>query len=177
MRVVHHAQDDSVFIGHEYLVKGVPGRLLMWMLDAYQDAGRLDFTNREIRADAALRLPELKDNLETRLLLLQRRFEEKRAPVRLQRPARGRPSGAGGWSTASPAGPRASCTSATTPGTSTPSPRTSWRPAARDLSWKVGRARFGSSAAVERSAPASAALGGKRTSPSAQVASGIPEWV
>ncbi len=90
MRVVHHAQDESVFIGHEYLVKGVPGRLLMWMLDAYQDAGRLDFTNREIRADAALRLPELKDNLETRLLLLQRRLEEKRAPVRLQRPARGR---------------------------------------------------------------------------------------
>jgi adenylate cyclase len=90
VRVVHHAQDDSVFIGHEYLVKGVPGRLLMWMLDAYQDAGRLDFTNREIRADAALRLPELKDNLETRLLLLQRRLEEKRAPVRLQRPARGR---------------------------------------------------------------------------------------
>jgi signal transduction protein with GAF and PtsI domain len=90
VRVVHHGQDDSVFIGHEYLVKGVPGRLLMWMLDAYQDAGRVDFTNREIRADAALRLPELKDNLETRLLLLQRRLEEKRAPVRLQRPARGR---------------------------------------------------------------------------------------
>jgi hypothetical protein len=79
-----------VFIAHEYPVKGVPGRLLIWMLDAYRDAGRLDFTNREIRADAALRLPELKDNLETRLLLLQRRLEEKRAPVRLLRPARGR---------------------------------------------------------------------------------------
>ncbi|MFC7541232.1 hypothetical protein ACFQU2_19650 [Siccirubricoccus deserti] len=79
-----------MFIEHEYLVKGVAGRLLMWMLGAYQAAGRLDFTNREIRADGALRLPELKDNLETRLLLLQRRLEEKRAPVRLLRPARGR---------------------------------------------------------------------------------------
>ncbi|MFC0385725.1 GAF domain-containing protein [Muricoccus vinaceus] len=90
VQVVHHAGDDSVFIGHEYLVKGVAGRLLMWMLDAYQAAGRRDFTNREIRADGGLRLPELKDNLETRLLLLQRRLEEKRAPVRLLRPARGR---------------------------------------------------------------------------------------
>jgi adenylate cyclase len=90
IQVMHHTQDDSVFIDHEYLVKGVPGRLLMWMLDAYQEDGRLDFTNREIRADDTLRLPELKDNLETRLLLLQRRLEEKRAPVRLLRPARGR---------------------------------------------------------------------------------------
>jgi adenylate cyclase len=90
VQVVHHAQDDSVFIEHEYLVKGVAGRLLMWMLHAYQAGGRVDFTNREIRAEGALRLPELKDNLETRLLLLQRRLEEKRAPVRLLRPARGR---------------------------------------------------------------------------------------
>ena len=90
VQVAHHAHDDSVFIGHEYVVKGVAGRLLMWMLDAYRAAGRTEFTNREIRADGALRLPELKDNLETRLLLLQRRLEEKRAPVRLVRPGRGR---------------------------------------------------------------------------------------
>ncbi|MCW8088182.1 GAF domain-containing protein [Sabulicella glaciei] len=89
-QVVHHAQDDSVFIDHQYLVKGVPGRLLMWMLDAHSASGRIDFTNREIRADAGMRLPELKDNLETRLLLLQRRLEDKRAPLRLHRPARGR---------------------------------------------------------------------------------------
>ncbi|WP_207540874.1 GAF domain-containing protein [Sabulicella rubraurantiaca] len=90
VQVVHHAQDDSVFIDHEYLVKGVPGRLLMWMLDAYSTSGRIDFTNREIRADAGMRLPELKDNLETRLLLLQRRLEDKQAPIRLHRPGRGR---------------------------------------------------------------------------------------
>ncbi|MCO6419555.1 hypothetical protein JYK14_25815 [Siccirubricoccus sp. KC 17139] len=38
--VAHHAQDDSVFIEREYLVKGVPGRLPMWMLGAHQAAGR-----------------------------------------------------------------------------------------------------------------------------------------
>lgn len=89
IRIVHHAQDDSVFIDHAYLVKGVPGRLLMWMLDAHLSNMRTDFTNREIRADTALRLPDIKDNLETRLLLLQRRLEEKRAPIRLLRPGRG----------------------------------------------------------------------------------------
>ncbi|MES2713512.1 MAG: GAF domain-containing protein [Pseudomonadota bacterium] len=89
-RVAHHAHDDSVFIGHEYLIKGVPGRLLMHMLDAFLDAGQVDFSNREIRAEDALRLPGLKDNLETRLLLLRRRLEEKNAPIRLSHPSRGR---------------------------------------------------------------------------------------
>lgn len=88
--VGHHAYDDSVFIDNEYLIKGVPGRLLMHMLEVFLQTGRSDFTNREIRAEEALRLPELKDNLETRLLLLRRRLEEKRAPIRLLRPARGR---------------------------------------------------------------------------------------
>lgn len=36
-----------------------------------------------------MRLPDMKDNLETRLLLSQRRVKERGAPVRLERPARG----------------------------------------------------------------------------------------
>jgi adenylate cyclase len=88
--VIYHAYDDSVFIDHEYVIKGVPGRLLWHFLKIYSDEGRQDFTNREIRLDPALRLPEVKDNLETRLLLLRRRLEEKPFPVRILRPARGR---------------------------------------------------------------------------------------
>lgn len=88
-RVRYFAHDDSLFIDDAYLIKGVPGRLLFHFLQAYVDGGRQDFTNREIRLESALRLPDLKDNLETRLILLRRRLDEKAAPVRLGRPGRG----------------------------------------------------------------------------------------
>ncbi|SJZ94781.1 pyridoxamine 5'-phosphate oxidase family protein [Consotaella salsifontis] len=88
-RVDHHAFDDSVFIDGSYVIKGVAGRLLVHMLDAYVSDGRTDFTNREIRLSRDLKLPEFKDNLETRLLLLQRRLDERSLPVRLLRQGRG----------------------------------------------------------------------------------------
>lgn len=89
-QVRYYPHDDSLFIDGDYLIKGVPGRLLFHCLKALVETGRREFTNREIRMDPALRLPDLKDNLETRLILLRRRLDEKSAPVRLSRPARGR---------------------------------------------------------------------------------------
>ncbi|HZH08610.1 MAG TPA: GAF domain-containing protein [Lautropia sp.] len=89
-RVAHHAYDDSVFIGNEYVIKGVSGRLLMFMLEIYLREGRRDFTNRELRLAASLRLPDIKDNLESRLLLLRRRLADKGFPIRLVRTGRGR---------------------------------------------------------------------------------------
>lgn len=89
-RVSYHPSDDSVFIDNDYLIKGVAGRLLMFMLDVRQREGRDEFTNREIRLSAAVRLPDVKDNLDTRLILLRRRLEEKNMPIRLVRIGRGR---------------------------------------------------------------------------------------
>jgi adenylate cyclase len=88
--VVHHLFDDSVFIDGEYLIKGVSGRLLVHLLGLHLREGRADFTNREMRLSDELRLPDFKDNLETRLLLLRRRLEEKAAPIRLRRTGRGK---------------------------------------------------------------------------------------
>ncbi|WP_312895350.1 GAF domain-containing protein [Rhizobium laguerreae] len=90
VHVVHHRFDDSVFVDGDYVIKGVAGRLLASMLEQYQESGRVEFTNRQIRLDTALKLPDFKDNLETRLLLLRRRLEEKRLPIRLSRLGRGR---------------------------------------------------------------------------------------
>jgi len=87
--VKHYAFDDSVFIEDGYVIKGVPGRLLAYFLRKHLEDGRRIFTNREVRLDPALRLPELKDNLETRLILLRRRLDERGGPVRLARPGRG----------------------------------------------------------------------------------------
>ncbi len=90
INVIHHAFDDSVFINDDYVIKGVAGRLLILMLTQFQESGKLDFTNREIRLDASLKLPDIKDNLETRLLLLRRRLDEKQLPIRLAHIGRGR---------------------------------------------------------------------------------------
>jgi adenylate cyclase len=44
----------------------------------------------EASADPSLELPELRDNLESRLILLKRRLEERDAAIRIEKTGRGR---------------------------------------------------------------------------------------
>lgn len=82
-------RDGGVFIDNGYVIRGVPGRLLHHFVRSYVETGRRDFSNREIRRDRTFNLPDFKDNLETRLILLRRRLEERGGPVRILRPERG----------------------------------------------------------------------------------------
>ncbi|WP_374347819.1 GAF domain-containing protein [Chitinimonas sp.] len=90
VEIRYFATTQSVFIGDDYLVKGVAGAVLWLLLNDYQQLGRTDFSNRELRLDPRLRLPEIGDNLETRLLLLQRRLSERCSWLGLEKLGRGR---------------------------------------------------------------------------------------
>lgn len=90
LRVRHFAANDSVFINDDYLIKGVAGAIFWKLLRDHASQGRVDFSNRELRLDPAIRLPDFADNLEARLLLLQRRLQENCPDIRIEKTGRGR---------------------------------------------------------------------------------------
>jgi adenylate cyclase len=89
IEVRHYRANDSVFVDGDYLIKGVPGAILCKLLRTCIDSGRCDFTNRELRMAAELRLPEVCDNLEARLILLHRRLAERCPSIVIEKTGRG----------------------------------------------------------------------------------------
>ena len=90
VRIRHFLVDGSTFLDGDYLIKGVAGKLLWSLVGHYDREGRTEFTNREIRLDPTLELPDFRDNFESRLILLKRRLDERGAPLRIERTGRGR---------------------------------------------------------------------------------------
>lgn len=90
VRVRFFAVDGSTFLDDDYLIKGVAGRILWSLLGHHDREGRVEFTNKEVRLDPSLELPEFRDNFESRLILLKRRLDERGAPIRIEKTGRGR---------------------------------------------------------------------------------------
>jgi adenylate cyclase len=90
LRLKRLGRDNSVFLDDIYLIRGVAGAILWKLVGEFLRSGRREFTNRELRLAPELRLPDVQDNLEVRLLLLQRRLAEQSAPIQLEKAGRGR---------------------------------------------------------------------------------------
>jgi adenylate cyclase len=88
--VRHYAENDSIFLDDDYLIKGVAGSIFCALVRDYVERGRVSFSNKALRLDRRIRLPDLSDNLEARLILLGRRLAERKACVRIEKTGRGR---------------------------------------------------------------------------------------
>ncbi|HWP18865.1 MAG TPA: GAF domain-containing protein [Burkholderiaceae bacterium] len=90
LQVRYYPADGSIFFDAEYIIKGVAGSVLWTLLQEHDATGRDEFTNRELRLDPRVRLPDVSDNLEARLVLLRQRLAERASGVALEKAGRGR---------------------------------------------------------------------------------------
>lgn len=90
LSIRHFRANNSVFIDDDYLIKGVAGAIFWRLVSEFSVNQRTEFSNRELRLDPAIGLPEIGDNLEARLILLQKRLRERCQFLAIEKTGRGR---------------------------------------------------------------------------------------
>jgi len=90
LRIRYYDSNSSVFVGEDYLIKGVAGAIFWKLVREFSSSGRTEFSNRELRLDPDIRLPEISENLEARLVLLKRRLKEHGDEISIVPVARGK---------------------------------------------------------------------------------------